>query len=63
MAAEGACIQDPKAVWVQSTMTEAKIQVLVDRRLFRPKAGVEYRAAAGEQLRQGAGRLRLILRA
>jgi hypothetical protein len=37
-------------VWVRSTMTEAKIQVLVDRGLLRPKAEVEWRAAAGEQL-------------
>jgi hypothetical protein len=27
--------------WVRSTMTEAKIQALVDRGLLRPKAEVE----------------------
>jgi hypothetical protein len=31
MAAEAACIPDPRMAWVQSTMTEAKIQALVDR--------------------------------
>jgi hypothetical protein len=46
MAAEGTSISDPQAAWVQSTMTEAKIQALVDRGLFR--AEVEWRAAAGE---------------
>jgi hypothetical protein len=30
-------------------MTEANIQALVDRRLLRPKAKVEWRAATGEQ--------------
>jgi hypothetical protein len=30
-------------------MTKVKIQVLVDRGLLRPKADVEWRAAAGEQ--------------
>jgi hypothetical protein len=30
MAAEEACIPDLRAVWVRSTMTEAKIQALVD---------------------------------
>jgi hypothetical protein len=29
------------AVWVRSTMTEAKIQALVDRGLLRSKAEVE----------------------
>jgi hypothetical protein len=48
MAADGASIQDPQAAWVRSTMTEAKIQALVDRGLLRPKAEVEWRAAAGE---------------
>jgi hypothetical protein len=48
MAAEAACIPDPQAVWVRSTMTEAKIQALVDRGLLRPKMEVEWRAAAGE---------------
>jgi hypothetical protein len=49
MAAETACIPDPRAAWVQSTMTEAKIQALVDRGLLQPKAKVEWRAAAGEE--------------
>jgi hypothetical protein len=49
MAAETACIPDARAVWVRSTMTEAKIQVLVDRGLLWPKAEVEWRAAAGEE--------------
>jgi hypothetical protein len=31
MAAEAATIPDSCVVWVQSTMTEAKIQALVDR--------------------------------
>jgi hypothetical protein len=35
--------------WVWSTMTEAKIQDLVDCGLLRPKAEVEWRATAGEQ--------------
>jgi hypothetical protein len=49
MAMEAACIPDPQAAWVRSTMTEAKIQALVDHGLLRPKAEVEWRAAAGEQ--------------
>jgi hypothetical protein len=49
MAVEGASIPDPQAAWVRSTMTEAKIQVLVDRGLLWPKAEVEWRAAAWEQ--------------
>jgi hypothetical protein len=49
MAAEVACNPDPQAAWVRSTMTKAKIQVLVDRGLLRPNAEVERRAAAGEQ--------------
>jgi hypothetical protein len=48
MAAKTACISDPQAVWVRSTMTEAKIQALVDRGLLRPKTEVEWRAAPGE---------------
>jgi hypothetical protein len=31
MVAETACILDPQVAWVRSTMTEAKIQALVDR--------------------------------
>jgi hypothetical protein len=49
MAAEAACIPDLQAAWVQSTMTEAKIQALVDRGLLRPKTEVEWRAASGEE--------------
>jgi hypothetical protein len=49
MAAEAACIPDPQAAWVRSTMTEAKIQALVDRGLLWPKTGVEWRAVAGEE--------------
>jgi hypothetical protein len=49
MAVEAACIPDPQAAWVPSTMTKAKIQALVDRGLLQPKAEVEWRAAAGEQ--------------
>jgi hypothetical protein len=49
MAAEAACILDPQAVWVRSTMTEAKIQALVNRGLLRWKMEVEWRAAAGEE--------------
>jgi hypothetical protein len=48
MAAEAACIPDPQAAWVRSTMIEAKIQALVDRGLLRPKTEVEWRAATGE---------------
>jgi hypothetical protein len=49
MAAEGASISNLQAMWVRSTMIEAKIQALVDRGLLRPKAEVEWRAATGEQ--------------
>jgi hypothetical protein len=49
MVAEAACIPDPQAAWVRSTMTEAKNQALVDRGLLRPKTEVEWRAAAGEE--------------
>jgi hypothetical protein len=49
MAVVVASIPDPRTVWVQSTMTEAKIQALVNRGLLRPKEEVEWRAATGEQ--------------
>jgi hypothetical protein len=49
MVAEAACIPDPRTAWVRSTMTEDKIQALVDRGVLRPKAEVEWRAAAGEE--------------
>jgi hypothetical protein len=49
MAAEETSIPDPRMVWVRSTMTEAKIQVLVNRRLLRPMAEVELKAAAVEE--------------
>jgi hypothetical protein len=34
MAAEAASIPDPQVVWIQSTMTEAKILALVTRGLL-----------------------------
>jgi hypothetical protein len=49
MVAEMACIPEPQAAWVRSTMTEAKIQALVNRGLLRQKTEVEWRAAAGEE--------------
>jgi hypothetical protein len=49
MAAQAASILDPQAVWVRSTITEAKIQALVNRGLLRPKEEVEWRATAREQ--------------
>jgi hypothetical protein len=49
MAAEAASIPNPQTAWVRSTMMEAKIQALVDRGLLRPKADVEWKAAAGEK--------------
>jgi hypothetical protein len=49
MAVEATSIPDPQMVWVRSTMTEAKIQALVDRGLVRPKVEVEWKAAAGEE--------------
>jgi hypothetical protein len=48
MAVEAACIPDPQAAWVRSTMTEAKIQALVDRGLLRSETEVEWRAVVGE---------------
>jgi hypothetical protein len=49
MVTEEACIPDPQAAWVRSTMTEAKIQELVDRGLLRPKTEVEWCAATGKE--------------
>jgi hypothetical protein len=49
MAAEAASMPDPQTAWVRPTMMEAKIQALVDRGLLRPKAEVEWKAAAGEE--------------
>jgi hypothetical protein len=49
MVVEAAPIPDPRTVWVRSSMTETKIQSLVDRRLLRPKAEVEWKAAVGEE--------------
>jgi hypothetical protein len=49
MTAEATSISDPQTTWVWSTMTEAKIQALVDRGLLRPKVEVEWKAAAGEK--------------
>jgi hypothetical protein len=51
MAAEALPIPDPQTVWELSTMTEAKIQSLVDRGLLRPKAEVEWKAAVGRSSR------------
>jgi hypothetical protein len=48
MVAEATSIPDPQAAWVRSTMTEAKVQELVNRGLLRPKEEVEWRAAVGE---------------
>jgi hypothetical protein len=48
MAVAATSIPDPQAVWVRSTMTEAKIQALVTRGLLRPKKEVEWRPAATE---------------
>jgi hypothetical protein len=50
MVAEAAPISDPCTVWVRSLMIKAKIQTLVDRRLLRPKAEVEWKLAVGEEL-------------
>jgi hypothetical protein len=49
MVAEVASTPDPHTAWVWSTMTEAKIQALVDRELLWPKAEVEWKAATGEE--------------
>jgi hypothetical protein len=49
MAAEAASIPDPHTAWVWSTMTEAKIQALVDCGLLRPKTEVEWKAVAREE--------------
>jgi hypothetical protein len=49
MAVEAACIPDPQAAWVRSTMTEPKTQALVGRGLLRSKTKMEWRAAAGEE--------------
>jgi hypothetical protein len=49
MAAKIAAIPNPRTVWVRSTMMDAKIKVLVDRRLMRLKAEVEWKAAEGEE--------------
>jgi hypothetical protein len=48
MEEETACIPNPQAAWVRSTMTEARIQALVDPGLLRPKTELEWRAAAVE---------------
>jgi hypothetical protein len=42
-------IPNSHTVWVRSTMTEAKIQALVDHGLLRSKMEVEWRGAAGEE--------------
>jgi hypothetical protein len=43
-------IPDPRTVWESSTMTEAKIQALVDRKLLRPKAEVKWKVPTCEAL-------------
>jgi hypothetical protein len=48
MAAETTSIPDPHTAWVRWMTTKAKIQAFVDRGLLRPKAEVEWKAAAGE---------------
>jgi hypothetical protein len=42
-------IPDLRTVWVPSTMTEAKIQALVDSGLLRPKAEVQWKVPTGEE--------------
>jgi hypothetical protein len=49
MAAEANSISDPQTAWVRSTMTDAKIQALLDYGLLRPKAEVEWKVVAREQ--------------
>jgi hypothetical protein len=49
MAVEALSILDPRTVWDRLTMTEAKIQSLVDRGLLRPKEEVEWKEAVGEE--------------
>jgi hypothetical protein len=51
MVAAALPIPDLQMVWVLSMMTEAKIQALVDPRLLRPKAEVEWKAPIGEGYR------------
>jgi hypothetical protein len=48
MAAAACQIPDPWTVWEPSTVTEAKLQALVDHRLLRPKAEVEWKVPTGE---------------
>jgi hypothetical protein len=48
MAVAARPIPGPRTVWEPSTMTETKIQALVDRGLLRPKAEVEWMAPIGE---------------
>jgi hypothetical protein len=48
MVVPARAIPDPRTVWEPSTMTEAKIQALVNRGLLRPKAEVEWKAPTGE---------------
>jgi hypothetical protein len=53
MAAAALPIPDPRTVWVSSTMTEAKIQSLVDRGLLRPKADVREQAVFASFFKRG----------
>jgi hypothetical protein len=48
MAVAARQIQDPQTVWEPLAVTWAKIQALVDRRLLRSKAEVEWKAPTGE---------------
>jgi hypothetical protein len=48
MVAPARVFPDPQTFWESSTMTEAKIQALVDHGLLRPKAEVEWKAPTGE---------------
>jgi hypothetical protein len=49
MAPEAASIPDPRTVWVQSMMTEAKIWALVDRGLLQSKVEMEWKTAVWEE--------------
>jgi hypothetical protein len=45
---EKPAIPDPRTVWETSTVTEERIQSLVDRGLLRPKSQVGWRPTVGE---------------
>jgi hypothetical protein len=48
MAVPAREIPDPRTVWESSTMTEVKIQALVDHGMLRPKVEMESKAPIGE---------------